>query len=91
MNNLKTAFGISGVTIPEEPELHCPLLEWRCVTGFVSDTRHAVYPYQRKCIKEYERCDGHWDCMDGSDEDGDHCGKQNVYIADIDKFCNPTI
>ena len=64
-----TSTPVTEQTETDSPPTHCPEGKWRCAYGLIIDTRDAVYPRDRACIFDYERCDGDFDCMDGSDED----------------------
>ena len=41
---------------------------FRCNFGLVLDSRYAKNDFKRAHIYSYKRCDGKWDCADGSDE-----------------------
>ena len=41
---------------------------FRCNFGLVLDPRYARNDFERAHIESYKRCDGKWDCADGSDE-----------------------
>ena len=73
---------------------------FRCNYGLVIDPRNATNDFQRAHIPKYKRCDGKWDCSDGSDEAyiNEKCkvAEKNstecqLTIEDGMKFCGKTI